>query len=143
MHPHQEVDSGRGGDNGDLRLGGMSSIRIKCGYVICGMMQALMATKARWLLGQLQLLGFPDWQCAVAVLRYGSDLHGAIAFLLEEHVTSEEQSRAYMASAVESPDIDITEELQILAEAQVCIHAEMTLSKVFGSPCNDYRQQSL
>ncbi|BDA47722.1 hypothetical protein COCOBI_10-5730 [Coccomyxa sp. Obi] len=89
--------------------------------------QALMATKARWLLGQLQLLGFPDWQCAVAVLRYGSDLHGAIAFLLEDHVTSEEQSRAYMASAVDSPDIDITEEMQMLAEAQSCLGLPMSV----------------
>lgn len=79
-----------------------------------------MATKARWLLGQLQLLGFRDWQCAVAVLRHGSNLHAAITFLLEDHVTSEEQSRAYMASAVDSPDIDINEELQMLSEAQVC-----------------------
>ncbi len=81
-----------------------------------------MATKARWLLGQLQLLGFPDWQCAVAVLRHGSNLHDGVAFLLEDHVTSEEQSRAYMACAVDSPDIDISEELHMLAEAQVRDH---------------------
>ncbi|EIE23824.1 hypothetical protein COCSUDRAFT_83699 [Coccomyxa subellipsoidea C-169] len=89
--------------------------------------QALMATKARWLLGQLQLLGFPDWQCAVAVLRHGSNLHDGVAFLLEDHVTSEEQSRAYMACAVDSPDIDISEELHMLAEAQSCLGLPMSV----------------
>lgn len=91
-----------------------------------------MATKARWLLGQLQVLGFPDWQCAVAVLRHGSNLHDGVAFLLEDHVTSEEQSRAYMASAVDSPDIDISEELQMLAEAQVRPHTHAACTLFFS-----------
>lgn len=82
-----------------------------------------MATKARYLLGQLQALGFPDWHCAVAVLRHGSDMRRVLEFLLEEHITSAEQSHAYMASAVESPDIDISEELQMLSEAQVRLAA--------------------
>jgi len=41
--------------------------------------QALMAAKARYLLAQLQQLGFAEWQCAPAVLRHGSNLQACPA----------------------------------------------------------------
>ena len=36
--------------------------------------QALMAAKARYVMAQLQALGFEPWQTAAAVMRHGSDL---------------------------------------------------------------------
>lgn len=82
-------------------------------------MQALMHTKAKYLIGQLRSLGFQDWQCAVAIMQHGSHLEACIAFLLEDHITSEEESRAYMVAHALAPPIDVSEELQMLAEAQV------------------------
>jgi hypothetical protein len=81
--------------------------------------QALMAAKARYLMGQLQSLGFADWQAAPAVLAHGADLHAALAFLLERRIASPEQAAAYMAAAQHSPDIGVAEELAMVAEAQV------------------------
>ena len=82
-------------------------------------MQALKHTKAKYLISQLQALGFHDWQCAVAIMQYGSNLEACIAFLLEDHITSEEDSKAYMVASAHTPPIDISEELGMLADAQV------------------------
>ena len=82
-------------------------------------MQALKHTKAKYLISQLQALGFHDWQCAVAIMQYGSNLEACIAFLLEDHITSEEDSKAYMVARAHTPPIDISEELRMLADAQV------------------------
>ena len=78
-----------------------------------------MHTKAKYLIGQLRSLGFQDWQCAVAIMQHGSRLEACIAFLLEDHIASEEESRAYMVAHTLAPPIDVSEELQMLAEAQV------------------------
>ena len=78
-----------------------------------------MHTKAKYLIGQLRSLGFQDWQCAVAIMQHGSHLEACIAFLLEDHITSEADSRAYMVAHALAPPIDVSEELQMLAEAQV------------------------
>ena len=78
-----------------------------------------MHTKAKYLIGQLRALGFQDWQCAVAIMQHGSHLEACIAFLLEDHITSEEDSKAYMVAQALAPPIDVTEELQMLADAQV------------------------
>ncbi len=96
-------------------------------------LQALMHTKAKYLIGQLRSLGFQDWQCAVAILQHGSHLEACIAFLLEDHVTSEEESRAYMVAHTLAPPIDVTEELQMLAEAQVLFHP-LTITHAHMSP---------
>ena len=48
-------------------------------------------------------------------------MNRVLEFLLEEHVKSEEQSREYMAAMAGGPDIDISEELQMLSEAQVAV----------------------
>ena len=82
-----------------------------------------MHTKAKYLIGQLRLLGFQDWQCAVAIMQHGSHLEACIAFLLEDRITSEEESRAFMVAHTLAPPIDVTEELQMLAEAQVPFHS--------------------
>ena len=81
--------------------------------------QALTAVKARWLMHQLQSLGFRDWQCAPAVLAHGSDLHASLAFLLEEAIATPEQAKEFMARPHAPPDIDIAEELAMVAAAQV------------------------
>ena len=81
--------------------------------------QALMHTKAKYLVSQLQVLGFVDWQCAMAVMQHGSNLEACIAFLLEDHLLSEDQCKQYMASHALTPPIDLSEELSMLTDAQV------------------------
>lgn len=83
--------------------------------------QALMAARARYLMGQLQSLGWADWQCAPALLAHGSDLAAALAFLLEERIASPAQAQAFMAAAAGAPDIDVAEELAMVAQAQVWV----------------------
>ena len=56
-------------------------------------LQAIAVFKAQVLVGQLQILGFPDWQCVAAAMAHGNDLVAAVAFLLDGSVSSETQAR--------------------------------------------------
>ena len=85
------------------------------------LVQALMHTKAKYLVSQLQVLGFADWQCAVAVMQHGSNLEACIALLLEDRLPSEEHCKQYMVSHAPTPPIDLSEELRMLADAQVML----------------------
>lgn len=79
-----------------------------------------MAAKAQVLLGQLQQLGFAEWQAAPAVLRHGSNLESAIGFLLEGNCSTEEDARAFIETADCVPDICIDAELDMVAQLSVC-----------------------
>ena len=83
--------------------------------------QALTHTKAKYLVSQLQVLGFVDWQCAMAVMQHGSNLEACIALLLEDHLLSEEHCKQYMASQAATPPINLAEELRMLEDAQVML----------------------
>ena len=78
-----------------------------------------MHTKAQYLVSELQVLGFADWQCAAAVMQHGSDLEACIALLLEGSLLSEEHCKRYMATCLLTPPIDLSEELRMLSDAQV------------------------
>ena len=84
--------------------------------------QALKSARARHIMGQLQSLGYADWQAAPAVLRHGSDLPSALAFLLEEHIRTPAEARAFLAAAAPQPSIAIAEELAMVAQAQARAH---------------------
>ena len=87
-----------------------------------------MHAKAQYLVSQLQVLGFADWRCAAAVMQHGSDLEACITFLLEEHLLSEEHCKQYMALHALAPPIDLSEELRMLADAQVMLTECCSLS---------------
>ncbi|KAK9814734.1 hypothetical protein WJX72_010679 [[Myrmecia] bisecta] len=81
--------------------------------------QILTMHKALYLVAQLQQLGFPEWQCIPAVQHHGSNLEAAVIFLLDGNIASEEDARRTMQSAgMTAPDVDITEELNQLADAK-------------------------
>lgn len=74
-------------------------------------MQALTLFKAQSLIGQLQSLGFQDWQCVPAIMAHGSNLEDAVTFLLDGRVLSEQHAQELLRSETELPQIDITPEL--------------------------------
>ena len=88
--------------------------------LLAGSLQALVAAKAQILLGQLQHLGYAEWQAAPAVLRHGSNLESAISFLLEGNCSTEEDARAFIETADCVPDICIDAELDMIAQLSVC-----------------------
>lgn len=83
-------------------------------------MQAITLFKAQQLIGQLQTLGFPDWQCVPAVMAHGSDLEAAVTYLLEGNVHSEAEARQLLLERTASlQQIDISPELAQLQQAKV------------------------
>lgn len=75
--------------------------------------------KAQLLIGQLQILGFADWQCVPAVMTHGSDLEAAVTFLLEDRISSEAHARQLLEGTTSLPEIDISQELALLEQFKV------------------------
>ena len=82
-------------------------------------MQAITLFKAQQLIGQLQTLGFPDWQCVPAIMVHGSDLEAAVTYLFEGSVHSEAEARQLLEGASSLTQIDISPELAQLQQAKV------------------------
>ena len=82
--------------------------------------QALTLFKAQSLIQQLRTLGFADWQCVPAIMRHGSDLEEAVAFLLEGGVQTAEQAQELLNAATELPQIDLAPELARIHHIRVC-----------------------
>ena len=82
-------------------------------------LQAITLFKAQGLIGQLQTLGFPDWQCVPAVVAHGSDIAAAVAYLLEGNVQSESHARQLLTGASTLPQIELGDELAQLQQAKV------------------------
>jgi hypothetical protein len=59
----------------------------------CAVMQLVATHKMQQASLQLQRLGFPQWQAAVAVQAAGCSLHPAVQWLLEGHVSSQSQAQ--------------------------------------------------
>lgn len=81
-------------------------------------MQAVTVFKAQQVIGQLQSLGFPDWQCVPAILKHGCNLEAAITYLLEGTLQTEAQARALMQGATVLPHLDISHELAMMQQAK-------------------------
>ena len=75
--------------------------------------------KAQQLIGQLQTLGFPDWQCVPAIMAHGADLEAAVTYLLEGNVQSEAEARQLLDGTSSLQQIDISAELAQLQQAKV------------------------
>lgn len=82
-------------------------------------MQAITLYKAQQLIGQLQTLGFPDWQCVPAIMVHGSDLEAAVTYLFEGSVHSEAEARQLLEGTSSLQQIDISPELAQLQQAKV------------------------
>ncbi|KAG1680596.1 hypothetical protein FOA52_015044 [Chlamydomonas sp. UWO 241] len=82
---------------------------------------ALVCRKALRVLTQLQRLAFSEWQASAAVQRYGNDLPGCVAWLLEQEELGVEElaaRRGEPGCAPCLPVVDISDELARLAEVQ-------------------------
>ena len=82
-------------------------------------MQAVTLFKAQQLIGQLQTLGFPDWQCVPAIMVHGSDLEAAVAYLFEGSLHSEAEARQLLEGTSSLTQIDISSELAQLQQGKV------------------------
>lgn len=105
-------------------------------YDLC--IQAIVARKTLHHVEQLQKLGFAEWLSAIAVQKYGSDLDGALGWLLESDIQGIAEAVRSGRLPPAASEVDIGQELQQLQNLQSSLMlAAKTLHQVVADACGD------